>query len=422
MAGYSHTNTALYLVDPNRSTKYRVGQWLSFSAEKAEHDAGPLTITAPMDAPWITSAAAGGFDVYDAWEFWSFDFYVNNFSSPAYSGPIVARGFTPGPALGCTPLATLTCETFWQHFTRRRANSTSANADAVNAAVYPENIVRGAYRNALGTVTPTGYPGGVSRSDMSGTAAYWTVTGASDSGTSSPTLNVYEQSGKSLQLYAVGVAEKGDLYLYASETSAATWQLTTSRPYSNKDATGNFVLTPYAGSITSYKLEQTLLELLNVVGMKGDGSNTGQVKGWREDGVGSVNAHGVYEGEATLPAASSTTYTNTEADGILNLQADPAERVTVSLRDVTGAAFNAIDAGSSAFYTHRTQIRFYLPTIGATIDAIVRGWKASQSGTGDMVVEAQLGNLTASINKQAARRAGWIGPFMSGDRWGNSDG
>lgn len=409
-----HTNLWVYLVDPTRSTKYRVACWSALDVNKEEHDFGALTITVPANAPWITNAAAIGFDVYDGWEEWSFDVYIRR-SDPVWSGPIVSRSFTSGPSLHGDPTVTLTAVTFLQHFLSRRRNNSATYAD-VQTTDYPEDIIRLAYRNACGDVTPTGYPGALTR-DNFGTS--WTVDGAADEGSASPTLAIHEQEGGLLLDYVREVADKGDCYLYATETSAATWELTTERPYQDTDTTSQFVLTPARGSVTAWATELSILDLLNVVAIKGDGSGATQVKGYQTDAT-STTARGIYEGEGTLPAASSTTYTDTEATRIIETNAEPHETVTLALRDVSGAQFYGTTSGQH--YEMRDLVRFYLPSVATTVDAVVRGWRLTQSGTGPFDASMTLGNFRMPELRQALSAVPTIGRRLTGNRWQNRDG
>lgn len=410
-----HTNLIVYLVNSSRSTKYRVACWSAIDIAKEEHDFGALTITAPVNAPWITNAAGTSFDPYTGWERWSFDVYIRGMTTPEWSGPIITRAFTAGPSLHGEPTVTFTAVTFCQHFLSRRRNNTATYAD-VATTDYPEDLIRIAYRNACGDVTPTGYPGGVNRSDF-GTG--WTVDGAADVGTVSPTIAKFEQEGNLLLDYCRDVADKGDCYLYASETSAATWSLTTARPYQDTDTTASFVLTPVRGSVTSWRLEHTVADLINVAGIKGDGSNTGQVKGYQSDAT-SIASRGVFEGEGTLPAASSTTYTDTEATRMVELYAEPTETIEIAARDVSGAQFYGQTAGST--YGLRDLLRFYIPPIDTTVDAVLRGYRIAQSGEGPVSVDLTLGNIRVPVHKQVFDGAGYMGRRLTGGRWRNNDG
>jgi len=410
-----HSNCWLYLTDPTRSTRYRIASWLAFDATKDEHDLGSLSITVPGDVPWASNAAGAGFDLYDGWEQWSLDLYLRRTGVPIWSGPIVSSTLTPGPSLRGAPTVTLLATTFLQHFATRRRYNSATYAD-IATTDYPEDIIRKAFRDACGDVVPTGYPGGLTRAEF-GTG--WTVDGAADVGTVSPTIALHEQEGGLLLDTVRHIADKGDCYLYASETRAATWSLTTARPYQDTDTTSRFVLTPVRGSVTEWQLEKTVLDLLNVVGIKGDGSGAGQIKGYQYDAA-SVAARGVYEGEGTLPAASSTTYTDTEATRIVELHAEPHEAVEVALRDVTGAQFYGTTSGQH--YELRDLVRIDLPTVGAQVDAVVRGWTVAQSGTGPFEATMKLGNLRLNALMQAVDVVGYVGPRLGGNRWRNNDG
>lgn len=404
----------LYLVSPDRATSWRIGQWVALSVEKEEHDAGVLSITAPINAGWITSATAeSDFDTVSGWERFSFDVYIDG--TLEWSGPIMDRKHTPGRALHAYPFATFTAETFTQHLPKRRSNNTATKA-SVTYADNADDIIRQSFRNANGSVSPSGYPGGVSRGDFGD----WTMAVQADIGAAS-SISLSEQDGNNVWLFATHVAEKGDCYIYSVETSAGTFNMRVDSPYQENDRSSSIVLTPAAGNVPDYTSSRTMLDLVNVASVRGDGAGASQVKGWQEDGP-SVATRGVFEGESTVAGASSTTYTDTEAASILTRQGDPTDTIEVSVRSTSGARFVYHASAATGQYGMRDKVSVVLPQISTAATAIVRGWKIEQGGAGPIRESIKLGDLRASVGKAAAMFSGFPGVFASGSRFRTNSG
>lgn len=403
----------IYLVSPDRATYWRVGQWTSLTVEKEGHDAGLLSITAPTNAGWIRSATSeSDFDTVTGWERFSFNVYIDN--TLEWSGPIVNRVHAPGLAPHSYPSATFTAETFTQHLAKRRANNTTSKVDVL----YTDNaddIIRQALRDCSGTITPTGYPVGVSRTDFGD----WTVAVEANTGTAS-SISVSEQDGKNVWLFVNHVADKGDCYIYTTESPAATFTYKVTSPYQGRDARA-VVLTPAAGSVLSWSETRTILDLVNVAAVKGDGDGATQVKGWQAT-TSSITTRGVFESEATVPGASSTTYTDTEATAILAKQAEPTDTLEVEIRSTPGARFVYHTASTTGEYGMRDLVTLAFPTISVAAEAIIRGWKIEQSGAGPIKESIIVGDIRPSVVKSAALRSGWPGPFSSGDYYRNNNG
>lgn len=404
----------LYITAPDRATRWRIGQWSSLSVAKEEHDAGTFAITAPSNAAWILSAVSeSAFDVVSGWEEFSFDVYIDG--TLEWSGPIVDRKTTPGAAGHAWPYVTLTAETFTQHLPKRRANNTTDKSVSVSTD-NADDIIRQALRNANGSVTPTGYPGGVSRADFGS----FTMAVQADTN-SAASLAVSEQDGNNTWLFVTHVAEMGDCYIYTVETSAGTFNYRVDYPYQENDRTAAIVLTPAGGTVTDYASDRTLTDLVNVAAVKGSGNGATQVKGWQSDGT-SIAARGVFEGEDTLPGASSSTYTDTEATSILDLQGNPIDTLDVSIRSTAAARFVYHASTSTGQFGMRDQITVVLPQLATAATAIVRGWKIEQSGTGPFRESITLGDIRPSVGKAAALSTGWPGPFSAGGRRRNNSG
>lgn len=404
----------IYLVSPDRTTRWRIGQWTALSIEKEMHDAGALSITAPINAGWITSATAEStFDTVTGWDQFSFDVYIDG--TLEWSGPIMDRKHTPGQALHAYPNATFTAETFTQHLAKRRANNTVGKANATYTD-QADDIIRQALRNCTTVITPTGYPVGVSRADFGD----WTVAVQADTG-SAGSLSISEQDGNNVWLFALHVAEKGDCYIYAEEGSTAAFTYRVTYPYQANDRTAAIVLTPVAGNVTTYSDGRTVLDLVNVAAVKGDGATTTQIKGWQSDAT-SITARGVYEGESTLAGASSTTYTDTEANAIISRQADPTDTIEVEVRSTAAARFVFHASSTTGQYGMRDKVSIVLPQLQTAATAIIRGWKIEQSGAGPMRESIKIGDLRPSVGKSAALATGWPGVFASGDRLNTNSG
>lgn len=399
----------LYLTTPNRATRYQVGQWSSLSVEKDTHDSGPCVVTAPMNAAWITAAdAAGAFDTVTGWEEYSFDLYVDG--RLEWSGPIVRCSRKPGAAMHAYPTVEFTAETWTQNLLRRRSNASTTKA-SVSYTDNADDIVRQAIRNANGSVTPSGYPVATSRSNF---GSFTVAVEADTSSASSITLS--EQEGNNLWAFCTGVAEKGGLYIDCTESPAGTFTFGVAYPYVRNDRTASIILTPAAGSVLSYQATRSLEDIVNLAAMKGSGSGSSQVKTWYKD-VTSYGTRGGYEGEATLPEAASSAYTDAEGAAYLDRLAAPLDTVEAEVRSTAGAWFTFHPSSATGQYGMRDTITIVLPEVSTAATATVVGWRLEQAGETPFRTIAKLGDWHASIGKQLAMRSGWAGPYAQGDRW-----
>lgn len=399
----------LYLTTPSRATRYQVGQWSSLSVEKDTHDAGPCVVTAPMNAAWITAAdAAGAFDTVTGWEEYSFDLYIDGVLE--WSGPIVRCTRKPGAAMHAYPTVEFTAETWTQNLLRRRSNATASKA-LVSYTDNADDIIRQAIRDANGSVSPTGYPAATSRANF-GT---FTISVAANT-SSAASMTLSEQEGNNLWTFCTGIAEKGDCYIFSTESSATVFAFDVDYPFIRHDRTAEIVLTPAAGSVLSYEATRSLEDLVNLAAIKGSGSGASQIKTWYKDAT-SYTARGGYEGEATLPEAASSTYTDTEGATYLDRLSAPLDTVEAEVRSTAGAWFTFHPSSATGQYGMRDTITIVLPEVSTAATATVRGWRLEQAGEQPFRTIAKLGDWHASVGKQLAMRGGWAGPYAQGDRW-----
>lgn len=393
---------SVVLVSPDRATTWRVSQWTALDCGKDVHDAGTLSITAPLSAWWIAQATAdSAFDAVTGWERFSFDVYIDG--TLEWSGPIIRRDAEPGMAMHVDPQITFTAETFCQHLASRRSNASTTKAD-VTYTDQADDIIRQAARNCNGSVSPTGYPGGVSRGDF---GSGWTVAVQANTG-SAATISVGEQEGGNVWGFMTHVAEKGDCFIWTAETSAGTWQYRVETPYLENDRSASIVLTAPAGSLAGYKLGYTTEDIVNTFAIKGSGSGATQVKTWYNDAT-STAARGVYEGDVTLPSASGSTYTDAEGATVLDRYGSPLATVEAQIRDTASARFVFHASSTSGQYGMRDQVTVAVPQIATTLTAVVVGWKIAQQGDSPVVTSTKLGDFRPSVGKQAALFGGFFG-------------
>lgn len=409
----SRRRFALTLVSPNRATRWRIGQWTDLKVSKDLHDAGALAITAPLSAAWIAEATADSdFDAVTGWEQYSFDVYIDG--ELEWSGPIVSRAFAPGQVLHADPAVTFVAEPFTQHYLGRRSNATATKVDvAYNDSA--DDIIRQAARAANGGTSPSGYPVGESRADF---GPDWTFAVEADAGLA-PTIQVGEQDGGNLWEFASHVAEKGDCYITSVESPAATWTLDIDYPYQENDRSSAIYLTPPSGAVLDYGAERSIADLVNVFAVKGDGEGASQVKTYYSD-TASTTLRGVFEGDATLPAASLT-YVDAEGNSIIDRYADPLNTLTVEIRDTDEARFVYHPSSASGEYGMRDKVSVVIPQAAMSATAIVKGWEITQQGAGPMLTSVRLGDLRPSPLKQSVMFGGWVGRHM-GNRWRNRGG
>jgi len=406
----SHDTVALYLVPRtrNQAESYRIRQWTSISAENIEQPFGPLTLTFPPDIPWV---AASALDIFDGWEGYGFDLYVNSMTTPIWSGPIIRRIFTDSGTQE-SALCTLQAETFCQHFLERRANETSANdySPASYALEYGGNIILQAIRAALVTpLTPAGWTAAAEvRTDV---GAGWTVAAAAD-GIIGTQQDLNTQQGNNLRTFVEEVAKKDDIYVSCPETPAGTWTYAVAR-YVGTDRSGTICLSPRTGTLRTFEAVSSVApeDICNKARVRGTGKDDAQSYIWATD-LADITTRGVYEGEVTIQGEAPA-----DTDVVVNdqLTAGPLETMRVTITDAQAAKFN-VD------YAMRDLVSWSNPIWGATGTARIRGWRLTQSGTGPFGLELVLGDTRGGWSSYAAQTTGMRGCRQSPGRLRNTEG
>lgn len=410
----SRRRFALTLVSPDRATRWRIGQWTDLKVSKDLHDAGALAITAPLNAAWIEDATADSdFDAVTGWEQYSFDVYIDG--ELEWSGPIISRAFAPGQTLHADPAVTFVAEPFTQHLLSRRTNATTTKAD-ISYNDNADDIIRTAARNANGFISLTDYPVGETRDDF---GPDWTMAVEADA-SAAPSIVIGEQEGGNAWDFVAHVAEKGDCYIASVESPAATWTIDVDYPYQENDRSSAIYLTPPSGAVVGYSAERSIADLVNIFAVKGDGEGASQVKTFYSD-TPSTTLRGVFEGDATLPAASSA-QVDAEGDAIIDRYANPLNTLSVEIRDTDEARFVYHASAASGEYGMRDKVSVIIPQAAMTATAVVKGWEISQQGAGPMLTAVRLGDLRPSPIKQAVMYAGFIGRRTGGNRWRNRSG
>ena len=413
MASYlSLDNVWLYAVSPTRGDRYpirNIGPG-DLSANLEEHDIGVLSVTMSADDPILTRMAANEFDAYNDYWQWSFDLYIRDTTTPAWSGPIVDRVIDSSNGVA---RYTFICETFWHNFARRGVLETSTGeADALSETAI-ENAIRAAYRNfhGAGAITPPhSFPGG--RGTM---PPNWTVTGEANNGSpGTSTVVLTEQAGTQIDQYVLALAEKETtigVYMYADETSVATWQLKVAHPYQVNDystGTSRVLLSARYGTASGFAAEESHREMANLIHMTGAGADASQTGAWYQN-ASSRTTYGDYEMRATKPANSNSAHLASEGNPFATIYGEPRETIQLSAIDGLGAEY-----GSD--YAMRDKVAWHDPASGKSGTAIVKGYQLTSRAGGFSLVPT-LGDIRISAMRQMADYTGLIGTGFSGNRF-----
>lgn len=276
---------------------------------------------------------------------------------------------------------------------RRMALTSNLGDIAVAVPTAPNTVAITVIDNAMGVIAgpiyPTGYPGGVLRTNF-GPNVYRAGVAV---GAPAPVL-FNEQGGNNLQDVIEELCQKFNMCPAMRRTAAATRYIDVEYPYEKNDRTGTVVLTRRRGTAAGF--EMSVPYTLTTVGrLAGAGSGAGQTQAWATAGVPTYGGH---ENQFTLPGAGAAASVQDAAD--MMRASSPLIPYKVVARDTSQVQW-------CRDYFWRDGVLVYDPDYGQTVDQTIVGYDYTSWNSGRAwQVELTLAERDASMLRHMAGRTG----------------
>jgi hypothetical protein len=350
----SRPNVVASLFTAGELDCYRIDGYEDLTVEHGQFGAATCQITIRPDSRVgdIAIAAPVGTELY------GYQLWVAENGANVFRGPILDIGLTTS---GNTSRIALTAENHLQHALRRRCNWTSDLAKMTTSSQAPNqsaiDIIDDAMGGVAGPVTPSGYPGGVTRTSWGHACTYsaGVAVGAPSS------VIVSEQSGGNVQDVIEDMCLRYDMCPALRRTAAATYVIDIEYDHAGADLTDTVVLSANRGSLTDFSW-QIPYTLTTVGRAAGAGAGTTQTDTYTATGTA---IYGVYEDQITDPDADATACTET---------ATALVRASSPLIVVEGTGLPTTNYRFKDDYQWRDTILVQDGTFGRYAEQTVIGW------------------------------------------------
>lgn len=389
---FKDDETDMFRLDGYEQLSVEHGQFGSETAGVAIRAASPVGALA-------LSAPAGE-------ELWGYQLWVTEGAATVFRGPVHNAKLSSG---GRGPAVEIAAEGHLQHALRRRCNWSPTKAVDSHTArpnTIAIEVIDAAIGAIAGPVAPTGYPGGVSRTDWGFSTTY-----AAGVATGMPTSVTWkQQAGKNVQDVVEELCQNYDMCPVLSRASTASYAINVAYPYRLVDRTASVVLTARRGNSTDFSWN-TPYTLTTVARFAGAGSGAAQTDVFTTAGT---PTYGTHEDQGTQPEGDLGVCVY---GGAAMLRASaPLVTVETSVRNTTGLAFH-LD------YQWRDLVRVYDADCGRFADQVIVGWKLDAwAGGRGYRYELVLNEPRLSYMRLMAGKTGLPFGRSAGDRWRDTRG
>lgn len=399
----THADCRVFVNNPARTAKFPVFGWTDLSVSVDKFGMGGGEITFPSSRPWYSWASVvstAGLEFAEN----SIDIFYRNRTTPLVVGmPVKVKRSQKGSAR----LVTVEFETIVSHVLRRRLMLTSTNGkNAASLSEDPDDMAKRLMRQAFGdlVVTPAGYP--ASRTDWGSLTINvdTTYNGLHPTG-----ITFYEiQAGQNMRELLLRLCEEYDLYIYADETSAGTFEFDVDYPYQQNDYSASVFLSPLHGSLSGYEQSTDYTSLANVWMVGGDGEGAAQNIGFTQDST-SVSDLGVFEDRMTAPSAAASQVT-VDGEYLKNLRGQSTVTYGVEVRETANELFNQS-------YTLRDKVSVYSDAYSNTVQQVIVGYSLD-IGPDGAKVKLDIQDPPRSMLGEVFTKVGGVGGGLSsGGYW-----